>query len=81
MNTCLALNLEFSTKNDGDFVKFRCLPGSLQPDGLIMRATLTASVAELTLPTNSSMTLDGWPCASMRAGALMIFGINKRALS
>ena len=40
-----------------------------------MRATLTASVAELTLVTNSSMTLGGWPWASMRAGASMIFGI------
>ena len=26
MNTCLALNLEFSTKNDRDFVKLWCLP-------------------------------------------------------
>ena len=34
MNTCLALNLEFSTKNDRDFVKLRCLsPAHSNPMG------------------------------------------------
>ena len=30
-------------------------PGSTQPDGLVMRATLTPGVAEFTRPTNSSI--------------------------
>jgi hypothetical protein len=30
-------------------------PGSTQPEGLVMRATLAAAVPELTSPTNSSI--------------------------
>jgi len=36
-------------------------PGSLQPEGLIIRATLAVDVAEFARPMNSSMTLGGWP--------------------
>src|SRR6185436_6906076 len=47
-------------------------PGSTQPDGLRMCATLTAVVPEFTRPTYSSMSLGLLPAATMRVA----FGIR-----
>ena len=46
-------------------------PGSSQPEGLVMRATLRASVPEFTRPMNSSIFFGGWPAAWMMVGAVM----------
>ena len=43
-------------------------PGSTQPPGLFIRATLTARVFEFTQPMNSSIRLGLLPAASMRVG-------------
>src|SRR5205085_5995024 len=43
-------------------------PGSTHPDGLFIRATLTASVREFTRPTNSSMIFGLFPAAAMTVG-------------
>lgn len=47
-------------------------PGSTQPPGLLMRATLTFDVPLFTRPTNSSMSLGLFPAAWMTVG----FGIS-----
>src|SRR4051794_16284090 len=46
-------------------------PGSLQPAGLVIRATLTAAVPLFTRPKNSSITLGLFPAASITAGRAM----------
>src|SRR5208283_3006073 len=43
-------------------------PGSDQPDGLFMRAMLTAVVPEFTRPMNSSISFGGCPTASITVG-------------
>lgn len=45
------LNAQQASKHQRVFVEFRVWPGSIQPPGLRMCATLTAVVAELTRPT------------------------------
>ena len=55
-------------EDDRVFIEFRRLPGSDQPDGLFMRAMLTAVVPEFTRPMNSSISFGGCPAASMVVG-------------
>src|SRR5262249_48341333 len=52
-------------------------PGSLQPDGLVICAMLTAAVPEFTRPINSSMIFGGSPAAGITVGAEMIRAISK----
>src|ERR1017187_3148604 len=49
-------------------------PGSCQPPGLRMCATLVALVAEFTRPTYSSISLGLLPAASTRVGLAMNVG-------
>ena len=51
-------------------------PGSTQPAGLTMRATLTALVFERTRPMYSSMRLGLLPAASTTAGSRMSVGMR-----
>src|SRR3954467_15387994 len=51
-------------------------PGSTQPPGLFIRATLHAAVFELTRPMNSSILLGLLPAASMTEGCLMCVGMR-----
>src|SRR2546426_3043122 len=53
-------------------------PGSTQPAGLRMCATLTAAVFELTRPTYSSICFGGLPAATMRVGWAMCSGMQPR---
>src|SRR3989442_8128124 len=53
-------------------------PGSTQPAGLRMCATLTAAVFELTRPTYSSICFGTLPAATMRAGWAMCSGMEPR---
>src|SRR5258705_136197 len=53
-------------------------PGSTQPAGLRMCATLTASVFELMRPTYSSICFGTLPAATMRAGWVMCSGMEPR---
>ena len=52
-------------------------PGSTQPLGLFMRATLHAAVFELTRPMNSSMRFGLLPAASITEGCLMCVGMRR----
>ena len=52
----------------------RC-PGSIQPAGERILATLTRSSELLALPANSSISLGGSPAASTRTGASIRSGI------
>jgi len=51
-------------------------PGSTQPDGLRMCATLAEAVCELTRPIYSSMSLGLLPAAWIRVGWGMRVGIR-----
>ena len=51
----------------------RC-PGSTQPSGETMRATLTFACSELTRPTNSSICFGLLPAAATTVGAAMSLG-------
>src|ERR1041385_2034093 len=51
-------------------------PGSTQPLGLCMRATLTASVREFTRPMNSSMIFGLFPAAAMTDGFSISVGMR-----
>src|SRR5262245_36464580 len=51
-------------------------PGSTQPEGLCMWATLTAVVPELTRPTYSSMAFGLLPAATMRVAFGMRMGVR-----
>src|SRR5512134_933475 len=53
-------------------------PGSLQPAGERMRATLTRCSPLLARPVNSSISLGGRPAASTRTGASISSGIGAR---
>src|SRR5207247_5398745 len=53
-------------------------PGSTQPDGLRMCATLTAAVFELTRPTYSSICFGRVPAARMRVGWVTCSGMEPR---
>src|SRR5437773_11239633 len=53
-------------------------PGSTQPAGLRMCATLTAAVFELTRPTYSSICFGRVPAARMRAGSVTCSGMERR---
>src|SRR5438552_7229436 len=53
-------------------------PGSTQPAGLRMCATLTASVFELMRPTYSSICFGTLPAATMREGWVMCSGMEPR---
>src|SRR5476651_1046056 len=53
-------------------------PGSTQPAGLVMRATLRASVFEFTRPMNSSIFFGGWPAAVMMDGEAMRVGMARK---
>ena len=50
-------------------------PGSSQPDGDVIRATLTAAWPEFTRPANSSIFFGLVPAAATTAGAAMSFGM------
>ena len=51
-------------------------PGSLQPAGDRIRATLRRSSELLARPANSSISLGGSPAASTRTGASISSGIG-----
>src|SRR5688572_29621589 len=51
-------------------------PGSSQPPGLRMRATLSASWRELTRPMYSSITLGRFPAAATRVGFSISVGMT-----
>ncbi len=55
-------------QDDGEFVELRVCPGSSQPCGLRMWATLTPEVLVLTRPMNSSISFGLVPAARMRVG-------------
>src|SRR5215218_1188772 len=55
-------------------------PGSLQPSGDCIRATLRRSSPVLTRPTNSSMSFGLVPAASTRVGLAMICGTGGSVL-
>src|SRR6185437_12504075 len=52
-------------------------PGSTQPPGLRMRATLTALVCEFTRPIYSSISFGLFPAAVTRAGESISVGISR----
>src|SRR6185295_17115492 len=51
-------------------------PGSAQPDGDVIRATLTPACPELTRPAYSSIFFGLVPAAATIVGAAMSFGMN-----
>src|SRR5205823_12256769 len=73
---CFTRSMPFSTtvysSNSG------VCPGSTQPAGLRMCATLTAAVFELTRPTYSSICFGRVPAARMRAGWATCSGMEPR---
>ena len=64
----LALHPQQAGEHDGVLVDSGRRPGSLQPAGERMRATLTRSSPLLARPANSSISFGGSPAASTRTG-------------
>ena len=62
-NTAFRSNQQFAAQHQGILVELGVCPGSTQPLGLFIRATLSSSVFELTRPMNSSMIFGLLPAA------------------
>ncbi len=71
MDHALRFNLQFTFNTKVYSSNSGVWPGSRQPKGLVILAMLSAAVCEFTRPTNSSMSLGGWPAAAITVGAPM----------
>lgn len=73
----LKCDVQRAAEDDGVLVKLGRLPGLHQPPGLVIRATLSASVAEFTRPMNSSIFFGLFPAAWITVGVEMCVGMVK----